>query len=132
MSTPRQRLGRWGESLAVDYLQKRGYVILARNFRTPYGEIDVVACQEVYDPGADSGSSIATVFVEVKTRASGTFGYPEESITPRKREHLLASAEAYIQQHPDASGDWRIDVIAIRRYKSGKAPSIVHFENAVQ
>jgi putative endonuclease len=132
VSKSRQRLGRWGESLADDYLRERGYVIVARNFRTPYGEIDLVACQEVYDPGADSGSSMVMVFVEVKTRASGTFGYPEESITARKREHLLASAQAYIQQHPDAPGDWRIDVIAIRRYKSGKAPSIVHFENAVQ
>jgi len=61
MSTSRQALGQWGESLAAHYLQQRGYTILARNVRTAYGEIDLVA-RQLEPPAA------VTVFVEVKTR----------------------------------------------------------------
>lgn len=121
MTTPAQRLGRWGERLAAAYLEQRGYTILAYNARTPYGEVDLVARQ-----GA------VTVFVEVKTRRSTAFGLPEASITPRKQAHLLAAAQSYLQTHPDLEGDWRVDAIAIRRTAvKNSEPEIVHFENAL-
>ena len=94
--------------------------ILARNLRTPYGEIDLVAQTE--------GS---LVFVEVKTRSTDDYGHPETSITPQKREHLIASAQAYMQESPDPVSNWRIDVIAIRKLKSTSPPEIIHFENAI-
>ena len=71
------------------------------------------------------------VFVEVKTRSSSTYGLPEESITAQKRVHMLDSARAYMQAHPELDVDLRIDVIAIQRLSSSKEPQITHFENAI-
>jgi putative endonuclease len=117
--THRQALARWGENLAAETLAERGYQILARNARTPHGELDLVARQ-----------GTITVFVEVKTRTSTAYGLPEEAVTATKQAHLLASAQHYLQTHPDLDGDWRIDVIAIRRLPN-QPPEIVHFENVV-
>jgi putative endonuclease len=118
-ATRRQNLGKWGEALAADHLRRQGYVLLERNARTPYGELDLVMRQ---------GEAI--VFVEVKTRASRAYGLPEESITPRKQEHLLNAARAYLQSHAELSGDWRVDVIAIRKMPD-HPPEVVHFENVL-
>lgn len=118
-TTSRQALGRWGEALAAEYLVQRGYILLERNVRTPYGELDLVMRQ---------GEGI--VFVEVKTRSSRTFGLPEESITRRKQEHLLQAAQYYIQTHMEVGGDWRVDVIAIQRSHESQ-PEVVHFENVI-
>jgi putative endonuclease len=113
----RQTLGKWGEALAAETLARQGYVLLERNTRTPYGELDLVMRQ-----------GQATVFVEVKTRASPAFGLPEESVTRSKQEHLLRAAQHYLLCHPELGGDWRVDVIAIRRQADGP-PEVVHFEN---
>ena len=120
MSSRRQALGQWGESLAAEHLADLGYEILARNVRTPYGEIDLLARQDDQ-----------LVFVEVKTRSNRAYGDPETSITEKKRAHLIAAAQAYLQTHPAPNTDWRIDVIAIRKRPAGQAPEIVHFENAI-
>jgi putative endonuclease len=120
MSTSRQALGRWGETQAADFLRGKGYVILAKNVRTPYGEIDIIA-----------QTKEMLVFVEVKTRSTDRYGPPEASITPQKREHLIASAQAYLQTSPDPDIDWRIDVIAIRNIESEDQPEIIQFENAI-
>ena len=126
MSVPPQELGRWGEKLAADFLIKQGYQIVARNVRTPYGELDLIALQfSKNDP-----DEMTTVFVEVKTRSSQTFGFPEESITASKQNHLISAALHYLQEHPNLDQDWRIDVIAIERYKN-RDPVIHHFENAL-
>lgn len=124
MTKIRQSLGRWGEDLAARYLVEHGYTLVDRNARTPYGEVDVVAYKE------DETGSGVVVFVEVKTRSSKSFGLPEQSITSRKQEHLISSAQFYLQEHPELGQDWRIDVIAIRRYRTGKTPEITVFENA--
>jgi putative endonuclease len=131
MRTQRQVLGRWGEYQAGSYLVGLGYEILARNARTPYGEIDLVA-RQTYEsaPGTECPAQVI-VFVEVKTRTTLGYGLPEESVTRRKQMHLLASAQAYIQDHPELDGDWRIDVIAVQRLPGSSAPSIHHFENAI-
>jgi putative endonuclease len=123
-------LGRWGETQAAHFLEERGYLILERNARTPYGEIDLVA-QRLEEEAGYEGATLVTVFVEVKTRTTTTFGLPEEAITARKREHLIAAAQSYLQNHPELGGDWRIDVIAIQRYRAAAPPAIYHFENAV-
>lgn len=124
----RQELGRLGETLAAEYLQAKGYRILERNFRSSYGEIDLIACQ--MDAGSLRDGSVL-VFVEVKTRSTNAYGYPEESVTPAKQAHLLQASQAYLQQHPEQFGDWRIDVIAIRTSRSAGPAEIKHFENAV-
>lgn len=130
MSASRQTFARWGENLAERYLVERGYAILGRNVRTPYGEIDLIARQVESDSPSSEGC-LVTVFVEVKARSARRFGFPEESVTRRKRAHLLSAAQAYLQDHPELEGPWRIDVIAIERADSGRAPSIEHFENAL-
>lgn len=119
MGNRKQSLGRWGEDAAARYLAERGYEILARNVRTAYGELDLVARQ---------GSQL--VFVEVKARSSRQFGPPEAAVTEAKQEHLTNAAESYLQQNPEYGGDWRVDVIAISREGSNPI-EIVHFENAL-
>jgi len=115
-----QELGDWGETYAVKYLEGKGYQILARNVRTPYGEIDIVAKE------LDQ-----IIFVEVKTRTSRQFGYPEDAITESKITHLIESAEFYLQEHPDINVDWRIDVIAIQVDQQRNSPTLAHFEDAL-
>jgi putative endonuclease len=131
MANQRQSLGRWGESLAADYLVDLGYVVLERNVRTPYGEIDLVA-RLFEESSISTEKCLVTVFVEVKTRSTHTFGHPEESVTARKRAHMIAAAQSYLQDHPDLGGVWRIDVIAIQRLQPDRPPTIHHFENAIQ
>ena len=135
MKNPRQKLARWGESFAANYLQERGFQVIERNVRTPYGEIDLVAtkAKEAERMTVESSEERQVViFVEVKTRSSTAYGYPEEAITRRKREHMLSAAQAYLQAHPDIEGDWRIDVMAIFRPDPEQPAVVDYFENAVQ
>lgn len=111
-----QRMGRWGEAAAAEYLVKQGYEILARNVRSAHGEIDIVARQ-----------GEVLVFVEVKARASGRFGHPEEAVTLRKQAHILSAAESYLQEHPEYDA-WRVDAISVEG-RPGKTAEITHFEN---
>jgi putative endonuclease len=119
VTTSNRSVGQWGETVAAEYLMDHGYTILDRNARTSHGEIDLVARQ---------GS--VTVFVEVKTRTSNRFGPPETAITGKKRAHIIASCQAYLQLHPELDGDCRLDVVAIQHDRSNKVTSLVHFENA--
>jgi putative endonuclease len=112
-------VGRWGESLAAAFLSERGFEVLERNARTPYGELDLVA-----------RTAGVIVFVEVKTRTSTAYGWPEESISAEKRQHLQQAAASYLQEHPELEGDWRIDVIAILGDPRGGPVEITHFDHA--
>jgi putative endonuclease len=98
----RQRIGRWGEEVAARYLAVHGYTILSRNYRTPAGELDIVARE---------GDSI--VFVEVKTRRTTTFGPPQAAVTPAKASHIIAAAQHYLLDTEQIDGNWRIDVVAV-------------------
>lgn len=124
MINDRQALGKWGEELAGNYLIRLGYQILARNVRTPYGELDLVAQM-------GEGENTELVFVEVKTRASRSYGPPEVAVDRRKQAHLIASAEHYLSVLEKLPTIWRIDVIAIQRRGAQTDPEIIHFENAV-
>ncbi len=112
-----QKIGQWGEEAAAAYLSQRGYEISARNVRTPYGEIDLVAKQ-----------GDVTIFIEVKTLTSSRNFFPEHNVTARKREHMLACAEHYAAAN--AVDHWQIDVIAVEG-KQGLEPKITHFDNAI-
>jgi putative endonuclease len=120
MKTRRQRIGRWGEDLAATHLAGRGWQILERNARTPYGEIDLVA------RAADM-----LVFVEVKARTTDSFGLPEDSLTALKQEHLRNAAEAYLTAHPELEGNWRVDVVAIRGKPGSESVEVVCFEDVL-
>ena len=111
-----QSIGKWGEQAAADFLTARGYEIIGRNLRTPYGEIDLLARLQLH-----------TVFVEVKARTSRVLGPPEISVGPHKQAHMIASAQYYAQQN--LIDHWRIDVISVERV-AGKV-QITHFQNAL-
>lgn len=125
MTTSRMRLGRRGEELASGFLRAAGCGILASNYRCPWGEIDLVA---------RDGEELA--FVEVRTRRTTTFGSPQESITRRKADHLVAAAQHYLQNHaPENDGEdipWRIDLVSIRLTDGSGSPQIDHIKHAVQ
>jgi putative endonuclease len=130
MKSTRQKLASWGEDLAAEFLKSQGYQIIDRNVRTPYGEIDLIA-RRTYQVQTTLQLSPFTLFVEVKTRSSTAYGYPEQAVTRKKRQHLLDSAQEYIRLHPELDGDWRVDVIAILRAPGNAPPQIHVFENAI-
>jgi len=110
-------LGRQGEEIAVNYLQKQGYEILARNFRCRYGELDII-CRK----------NAVIVFVEVKTRRTDLFGSPEEAITRSKIEHIKKVALFYLAENRTSCWETRFDVITIMM--KADRPDINHIEAA--
>ncbi len=121
MTRQRQQLGRRGEALAAEKLMALGYALVARNYRCAAGEIDLVARR-----------GEAWVFVEVRTRRGGQFGTPEDSITSRKRKHLVAAAQTYLQEHQLADVPWRIDMVAVELSPRGELMRVDVIENAIQ
>ena len=95
-----KNVGAQGEQRACEYLEQRGYSILHRNFRTPYGEIDIIA---------QKGEVLC--FVEVKTRNSAAFGAPRLAVDKRKQQHLIAAAQVFLQQSEACCEAFRFDVI---------------------
>lgn len=119
-SGPRQSLGQLGERLAAAHLEKRGYRILASNFRCRYGEIDLIA-----EEGQD------LVFVEVKTRRGIARGLPEEAVDSRKARKLQEVAFFYLDLHELADCAWRIDVVAVQFSSTGKLEEIRVYQHAI-
>ncbi|WP_114782840.1 YraN family protein [Botryobacter ruber] len=107
--------GQSGEDSAVNFLRTKGYTIRFRNYRYKRAEIDIIA--------EHNG---ILVFVEVKTRASDKFGYPEEAVGAKKERLLIAAAENYIY-HTNWQHDIRFDIISITL---GTTPVIYHIEDA--
>jgi putative endonuclease len=105
-------LGEQGEDVACRELQRRGYAILARRFRTRYGEIDIVARE---------GPTL--VFVEVKTRSSPAFGSPAEAVTPRKQAKISLMAAEFLLRHWAGPIPCRFDVVAVGAAE-GQAPKV--------
>jgi putative endonuclease len=115
-----QSIGKIGEQLSVNYLKEAGIKIITRNFRTDYGEIDII--------GLDNND---LVFFEVKTRSTKTFGEPEIAITPYKLQHMINSAEAYMQVYGQDE-NWRIDVVAVSLNKSQQSNQIHWIKNVTE
>jgi putative endonuclease len=120
VSRIRQRLGRWGETVAARHLQQAGYCVIERNYRCPEGEMDIVARR---------GNQ--WVFVEVKTRRGNRHGAPEEAVTVSKAARLLRIGESYLQEHQLVDVDWRVDVVAVELDRRGALIRVDHIENAV-
>jgi len=116
----RRETGIYGEKLARDFLEGKGYRILENNYRCPHGEIDIVASDKD-----------CLVFVEVRAKKSADFGTPEESVTPRKMEKLRATANHYLQNNDNPLPQWRIDFLGIELDRKGKLSRIEHIEYAV-
>ncbi|HSO61109.1 MAG TPA: YraN family protein [Desulfobacterales bacterium] len=99
----RQQYGAQSESLAARLLKQRGYTILETNYRTPLGEIDIIA--------RDRGT---IVFVEVKARRSLGFGGPKWAVTPKKQRKISMVALYYLKTTRQSQAKARFDVVAIR------------------
>jgi len=113
-----QSLGKLGESLAVKHLRNKGYKILGRNFRSKFGEIDIIAIHEN-----------DLVFIEVKTRWSQSFGPPEEAITPWKIRRMIKAGQYFQMLHPNPPESLRLDAVAIDLDAQGKLQRIEIIKN---
>lgn len=118
MFTRKQISGIKGEELAVQFLLKKGYRIIDRNFRIRGGEIDIVALD---------GDTLA--FIEVKARSTSEFGSPLEAITSWKLKSLIKTAHFYILKHPKLPSLMRIDAVAITLDEFNEINSIELIKN---
>jgi putative endonuclease len=109
--------GSSGEKAAAEYLRSKGFAILETNYRAEGCELDIIARE---------GDTI--VFVEVKTRAGTSYGFPEEAVGAVKQENIGRAAEAYLLTHR-LENEIRFDVISVVTPKN-KAPEIHHFPDA--
>ena len=102
MTMRRQVVGRHGEDAAVEELERRGYAVLSRRYRTRHGEIDIVA---------RDGETI--VFIEVKAKESAEFGTAAEAVTARKQRRVISMAVDYLARNRLTTKPCRFDVVAI-------------------
>jgi putative endonuclease len=102
MSNARQQLGSEGESIACAELERLGYLIVERNYRSRFGEIDIVA--------DDNGT---VVFVEVKTKTTDSFGDPVEEVTPQKQRQIVSMGQEYATYRCPPHTPCRFDVVAV-------------------
>lgn len=114
-----QNLARLGEEKARKYLLSKGYKILEKNFRSRYGEIDIVALD-----------NNTLVFVEVKTRYSEDYGKPEEAITKRKLRMVARTGQFYKLTHKNLPDLLRIDAVLIEMTPDGKIKRCELIKNA--
>ncbi len=118
----RSRLGRLGEDLALEHLERLGYRLLARNHRTRFGELDLIVCDDA-----------TIVFVEVKARrVDSSAGSALESVPPRKQRQVRGMAAAWLIESDDRprSIDLRFDVVAVTVDAGGRLLRLDHLEAA--
>ena len=121
MGREKRMVGAAGEEAASSFLKKNGYKVIASNYRTYLGEIDLVAMQGGY-----------TVFVEIKTRTSSSLGPPSLSVTRSKQRHIVGAALIYLKSRGLVDTDWRIDVVSVNLTRALEVEKIEIIENAVQ
>lgn len=113
-------LGRYGEQVAADHLVAAGMTVLARNWRCPEGELDLVL--------RDVDGTV--VFCEVKTRSGTAFGEPSEAVGRRKARKVRTLACRWLADHrPPGVRDLRFDVVSVVRTR-GHAPVVQHLQGA--
>lgn len=109
MKNKNQTRGKRGELLAARHLKRRGYKILETNYRCGIGEIDIIA--------KDKG---VLAFVEVKTRASGSYGHPKEAVNQQKQRKISMVALEYLKKNRKMGKKARFDVVAVFADEPGK------------
>lgn len=115
--TQKIQLGKWGEAVALRFFRAKGFVLLERNVRTPYGELDLIMLD---------GSEL--VFIEVKTRRGQWFGTGLDALTPKKLLHL-EQASGHVLEQWKMHGAFRLDVLAV--YQNGSRWHVEHLQNIV-
>ena len=117
MKNNNKKTGKIGEDIAIDFLKKKGYKIIERNYKCVFGEVDIVAL--------DSGN---IVFVEVKSRRSEYFGDPTDAVDLNKQKKISKIALNYLKEKRLDNHDARFDVIAIKLSPNGNTVELI--ENA--
>jgi putative endonuclease len=110
-----------GEQLAANHLEQRGYRIVARNWRRPEGELDLVVSAEGL-----------LVFVEVRSRTGTERGHALETVDARKRSRILRAARMYIDEERPQAAVFRFDVVGVTFAIDEDPPELVHIEDAFQ
>lgn len=117
----KKQTGDTGEDYCAAYLKRHGYRLLSRNYRKPYGEIDIVAQKRG-----------VTAFVEVKTRRAGSLTEPCEAVDHRKQQRIIKAAQAYLAEN-ETRGWCRFDVCEVIIDKDTlKCLHIRYLENAFE
>ncbi|MDO6812627.1 YraN family protein [Tenacibaculum soleae] len=109
-------LGRKGEELAIEYLEKKGYLIVEKNYRYKKAEVDIIARKEA-----------VLVVIEVKTRSSNYFGNPQDFVNPKKIKLLVMAIDNYVIEK-DLDVEIRFDIIAVLNNK--ESYTIQHIKDA--
>lgn len=115
-----QAIGNLGEKIACNYLMKKGFLIINRNYRSKTGEIDIIA-----------KSKNTLVFVEVKTKIGDVKGKPYEHVTKSKLAKFKRAVQAYLISYKIES-PIRLDVVSIQLFEDLLVKKILHFENITQ
>ena len=113
--------GRRAEELAAGELERMGFRIIARNWRRPEGELDLVA--------EDQG---LCVFVEVRSRTGVEQGDPLESITPRKRARVIRAARLFLDGETVQATGYRFDVVGVTFFEDGREPTVTYVPAAFE
>jgi putative endonuclease len=119
VNNAKQVLGKEGERIAEQYLKKKGYKLVERNYRCAAGEVDLIVLDRR-----------VIVFVEVKTRTGHGFGTPLEAVQPRKQRKMMLAAQFFLSQKELHQRDARFDVVGISWL--AREPVIEHVENAFE
>jgi putative endonuclease len=116
---PAASRGARAEAIAAEHLEALGFLILARNWRRPEGELDLVALD-----------GDACVFVEVRSRTGDQFGHPLEAVTARKRAQVIRAARLFLASETVPSAGFRFDVVGVMFPEDGGAPTCTHVPDA--
>ena len=117
----RQHLGRLGERLAREHLERLGYRVIASNYRTRFGELDLIVCDDAW-----------LIFVEVKTRRAGAMESAVQAVHATKQRRVRAMAAAWLVEATDRprSRELRFDVVAVTVDRAGRLVRLDHLEGA--
>lgn len=100
----RKEIGKWGENIACQYLERENYKIIERNFQCKQGEIDIIA--------RDTKKN-EIVFIEVKTRSNFKYGNPGDSVDIHKQKHMKQAIQYYLYKHQLIDIPIRVDVVEV-------------------
>ncbi len=117
MKTKNLETGRIGEAIAQEYLRKKGYKIIDQNYKTKFGEIDLIVCDKK-----------TLVFVEVRAKVGDDLGTPEDSLNREKIKKLIKNAAVYVL-HKDYQKSYRIDAVCIVLEEDHTINRVTHYQN---
>ncbi len=120
MTRERQELGIAGEEIAFEFLRKKGYRILERNYKTPLGEIDIIAQDKD-----------RLVFVEVKSLSDISYIFPQETVDKKKQQQIIRAALSYLKAKGLKDADCRFDCVAVI-FSPDREPEVELFKDAFQ